>query len=95
MKTCPECGHAREDGALTCPECGRFYSKIIELIEQEAEREFSQSWRGKWQRFMQAQNKQQAFYEQWRDFKAGLPLTARFTLVLIALFVFALIVTVL
>jgi predicted ATP-dependent serine protease len=95
MQHCPSCGHERDLTAMRCPECGSFYSKVIELIEQEAAAEEQASLKGRWRRVIGAADKRHALAEEYRQFKAGLTLTAKFTLWVIVAFVFALVVTVL
>lgn len=95
MNNCPSCGHQRQDASLTCPECGRFYSKIIELIEQEAAEEARWTWHSRWQRVIQASNRWNALRAEWQQITADWSKIVWFTLAIIALFLFALIVTVL
>lgn len=95
MNTCPSCGKQRLSTSLTCPECGRFYSKIIELIEQEAELEVQRSWYGRWQRLKQAATWREGIAQELRQITADWSLRTWFTLGVIALFIFALIITVL
>ena len=95
MNTCPSCGHQRLEHSLTCPECGRFYSKIIELIEQQALEEMQNTWQARWQRIYRADNKRHALRQEWQQLTAQLSSQAWLALTVIGLFVFALIVTVL
>jgi uncharacterized membrane protein YvbJ len=96
MKKCPHCGHEHDNtAALQCPKCGGFYSKIIELIEEEAADEERNSFRGRCLRIWHSGRIWQETKAEVRAFIKGLPLTAKFTLFVIATFVFALIVIVL
>jgi uncharacterized membrane protein YvbJ len=95
MKKCPECGYVNANDTPRCPECGGFYSKIIQLIEQAAAEEESQTWRGRCQRIWSADNRKQAVKRELEQFKASLTVQAKLALWVIFAFVFALIVTVL
>jgi threonine synthase len=95
MRQCQSCGFETEIVAMRCPECGGFYSKIIELIEQEVADEESRSFKGRYQRVLKAVDKRHALKLELETFNSGLTLKAKFTLWLIFAFVFALVVTVL
>lgn len=96
MKKCPHCGYENENNAaLQCPQCNKFYSKIIELIEQEVADEEQNLWRTRWVKIWQSPDKKEAFKIEYRAFIDSLSLTAKFTFFVIATFIFALIVTVL
>ena len=95
MKQCPVCGHQNSHNEMRCPECGRFYSKIIELIDELATEEENASVAGRWKRFLATSDKKQALYHEWLEFKSGLSFQAKLSLWMIFVFVFALIVTVL
>ena len=95
MNNCPSCGHERINNEIRCPECGAFYSKVIELIAEEEAYELEHSFRGHWQKFLDAPDKKQALWAEIKQFWAGLSIKARFSLFVIFAFVFALIVTVL
>jgi hypothetical protein len=95
MNHCPHCGHQRSKTEQKCPECGRFYSKIMELIAEEEAYEIAHSWRGRYQRIINAANSKQALLTELKQIWHGLPTKARFTLFVIFVFVFALVVSVL
>lgn len=95
MRLCPRCGHEHPNNLKKCPECGHYYSKIIELIDEEQALELSQSFRGRCERILHAQDKKQAINKELRTFYDGLSKTAVFTLAVIFLFIFALVVSVL
>lgn len=95
MNSCPFCGCERVKNETRCPECGAFYSKIAELIAEEEAYELEHSFRGHWQKFRHAADKKQALSAEFKQFWAGLSFKAKFTLFVIFVFVFALIVTVL
>lgn len=95
MSKCPTCGADRLPGATVCPVCGRFYSKIIELIAAEEADEERRSWRGRLKRIVGADDVRAALKNEVKLAVAGLNTKARFTLFVIFVFVFALVVTVL
>jgi len=95
MKNCVFCGHARVSGTNACPACGRFYSKIAELIAEEEAEEERRSWRGRLRRIVKAEDVKTATKLELTQLIEGLSGKARFTLFVIFVFVFALIVTVL
>jgi len=95
MKHCPSCGHERNNNDMRCPECGRFYSRVIELIDEAAADEEKNTLRGRCQRILDSGNIKQALLLEWRQIRAGLSRQALFALFVIFAFVFALIITVL
>lgn len=95
MKKCPFCGHSSMDAGAKCTECGRYYSKVLQLIEEEQAYEYEHSLRGRYQRIINATSIKQELKSEIREIIKGLDNKARFTLFVIFAFVFALIVTVL
>lgn len=95
MSNCPSCGHERSKTETRCPECGAFYSKIDELIAEEEAYEAAHSFRGRWQKIWNAPDRKQALVATIKQFWASLSLQGKFSLFVIFVFVFALIVTVL
>lgn len=95
MKKCPTCGHESNQDQIKCPACGAYYSRIIQLIDEEAENEEKQSMRGRWRRIVDADNKQEELKKEIAAWSASLNKTSRFTLLIVFIFVFALIVAVL
>lgn len=95
MKKCPACGHESSLDETKCPKCGSYYSKIIELIDKVAAEEEEQSFRGRCRRILQADNVKLALKAELKHWWAGLGGRAKFTLFVIFVFVFALVVTVL
>jgi uncharacterized membrane protein YvbJ len=95
MKKCPACGHENPLPETKCPKCGSYYSKIIELIDQEAAAEEEQSFRGQCRRILQSGNVKLALKVEVKRWWAGLGVHAKFTLFVIFAFVFALVVSVL
>jgi predicted ATP-dependent serine protease len=95
MPTCPSCGFVNAKNEMRCPECGSFYSKVIELIDQQAAEEELQSFRGQVKRILSSGNVKQALLAEWHKFKGALTPQAKFSLLVIFVFVFALIISVL
>jgi hypothetical protein len=95
MNNCPSCGHERSKTETRCPACGAFYPTIAELLAEEEAYEAAHSWRGRWQKIWGATDRKQAVLEECKQFWTGLSLTGKFSLFVIFVFVFALIVTVL
>jgi hypothetical protein len=80
---------------MKCPECGSFYSKIIELIDEQQAQEEMQTLRGYWKKIVNSGAVKQVFLEELNQVKAGLSTKGKVALLVIFVFVFALIVTVL
>ncbi|MGR9087391.1 MAG: hypothetical protein ACU841_10000 [Gammaproteobacteria bacterium] len=95
MKTCPTCGHQSGRSEMKCPVCGNYYSKILELIDEEEEKELKNSFRGRCRRIIASENIRQALTDELNSIKAGMTGKARFTLFVIFAFIFALILSVL
>jgi hypothetical protein len=95
MNNCPSCGHERSKTETRCPACGTFYPTIAELLAEEEAYEAAHSWRGHWQRIYDAPDRKQALLAELKQFWAGLSIQGKFSLFVIFVFVFALIVTVL
>ncbi len=95
IKQCPACGHERNNTDIRCPECGRFYSKVLELIEEESVNEEKSTLRGRCKRVLKSGNIKQAILAEFKSTIAGLSKKALFTLFVIFVFVFALVITVL
>lgn len=93
MKKCPTCGHETPSNETKCPKCGNYYSKIIELIDKEAAEEEEQSFRGRCRRILNADNVRLALKAEGVRWWSGLGGRAKFTLFVIFVFVFALIVS--
>lgn len=95
MKQCPVCGYQNNHDDMRCPECGRFYSKVVELIDELANEEENASFAGRWRQFLANNDKKRALHQEWLRFKSGLTLQGKLSLWVIFVFVFALMVTVL
>jgi len=79
---------------MRCPECGSFYSKVIELIEQEAVAEENSTLKGRCKRILNSGNIKQAFLAEVKQAFAVLTWQAKFSLFVVFAFVFALVVVV-
>ena len=77
------------------PQMRELLFQIIELIDKEAAEEEDQSFRGQCRRIFQADNVKLALKAELKRFWAGLGGRAKFTLFVIFVFVFALVVSVL
>lgn len=95
MNNCPSCGHERSKTEARCPECGAFYPTIAELIAAEEAYEAEHSLRGRWQKIWGAPDRKQALLAAIKQFWSELSMQGKFSLFVIFVFVFALIVTVL
>ncbi|MSP28125.1 MAG: hypothetical protein EXR80_06825 [Methylococcales bacterium] len=95
MNNCPSCGYERNKTDLRCPECGVFYPTIAELIAEEEAYEAAHSLRGRWQKIFESADKKHALLTELKHIVADLSTKVRFTLFVIFVFVFALIITVL
>lgn len=95
MKNCPSCGHERSQTEPRCPVCGAFYPTLAELLAEEEAYELAHSWGGRWQKIWDSTNKKQAVAAVIKQFWADLSLQGKFSLLVVFVFVFALIVTVL
>ena len=96
MSNCPHCGHERPNQTESkCPNCGRFYSKIFELIAEEEAYEFEHSWQGRWQRFRDTESKKQAIINELKLITADWSVITWFSVFVVFVFIFALVVTVL
>lgn len=95
MKKCPACGHESDRSGMKCPVCGAYYSKIIQLIDEEEQKEERSSFRGRCRRILKSGNVRQELAHELKSAYANLPPRAKFSLFVIGMFVFALIVSVL
>lgn len=95
MKKCPACGQESDRSELKCPACGNYYSKVLELIAEEEEYEEKKSFRGRCKRILNAENTKQELIKELTSIKANMTGKAKFTLIVIFVFVFALIISVL
>ena len=95
MNKCPSCGYENNKNEMRCPECGSFYSKVIEIIAQEEADEELQTFRGQCKRILNSGNIKQELRAELERMKTGLTVKAKFSLFVIFVFIFALIVSVL
>jgi uncharacterized membrane protein YvbJ len=94
MNHCPQCGQKRIAEELTCPKCHCFYSQLDQLLaEQQAEID-KHSLAGHLKAIWQANNKQQALQQELINLKKNTPNRTKLTFIVIILFIFALMVTV-
>jgi uncharacterized membrane protein YvbJ len=95
MNKCPQCGQQRKADEYRCFACGCFYSQLDEILaDEEAERE-RRTLKGRLKAIRQADNPKQALIDELMAIKTNTPRRTSFTLLLIFIFVFALIVSVL
>jgi predicted ATP-dependent serine protease len=95
MKKCPSCGHESDRSDTKCPVCGAYYSKIIQLIDEEEENEERSSFRGRCRRILKSGNVRHELARELESAYQNLPPKAKLSLFVIFMFVFALIVSVL
>lgn len=95
MNKCPACGYDNNKPEMRCPECGRFYSKIDALIAEEEADEERQTFRGQYKRIVQSGHIKQELLAEFQRIKSGLTRKALFALLVIFVFVFALVISVL
>jgi hypothetical protein len=95
MNCCPQCGQKRIAEEFKCPKCACFYSQLDEILAaQEAEIE-QKSLQGHLKAIWNAEQPQQALRNELKSLRANTPQRTKFTLIVIGLFIFALIVSVL
>lgn len=94
MKKCPSCGHESESPEMKCPACGNYYSKVIELIAEEEENEEKNSFKGRCKRVFYSDNVKHELLTELRSILTDLSSKAKFTLFVVFVFVFALVVSV-
>ena len=95
MNKCLDCGHEHNGRTIKCPKCGKFYSKIIEIIDEYEAEEELQTLRGRCKRIFKADNAKDALFSEFKLIKAGLTKKGWLALIVIFVFVFALVVSVL
>ena len=95
MNTCPSCAYIRKDLDIRCPQCGEFYPTLAQLLAEEVAYEELHSFKGRWQRIAKADDIKQAIRQEISQFKAELTTQGIFTLIVIVIFVFALVFSVL
>jgi uncharacterized membrane protein YvbJ len=95
MNKCPQCGQQRKADEYRCLVCGCFYSQLDELLAAEEAENERKSVKGRLKAIQNADNPKQAFIHELITLKEHLPRKAAFTLVVVFVFIFALIVSVL
>ena len=95
MNKCPQCGQRRKADEYRCLTCGCFYSQLDEILaDDEAERE-KNSLKGHLKAIKKADNFKQALRDEFQLLKAHITRRMFFTLLVIFVFIFALMVSVL
>lgn len=94
MNICPECGRRREGDEYKCPECDCYYSQLDEILAAEEAELERRSLKGRLRAVREADNSIEAFRNECRRLKENTPLRTKFTLLVIFIFVFALVVSV-
>jgi uncharacterized membrane protein YvbJ len=95
MNKCPQCGQQRKADEYKCPNCGCFYSQLDEILAGEDAEKEKKSFKGRLKAVIRADNPKQALFNELQNVKENTPGKTMFTLVVIFVFVFALIVSVL
>ncbi len=91
---CSNCGFVREILESRCPECGSLNSKLDDMLaREEAEREHK-SLKGKVKIIWQAPDRKAELLHQLSLYKQTLPDNAMVVLVVIFVFIFALVISV-
>jgi hypothetical protein len=80
---------------IKCAKCGNYFSKIIQLIEEEQAYEQEHSLQGSYQRVKDAPSLRHGLVAETKLFFSKLDKKAKFTLFVVFVFVFAMIVSVL
>jgi hypothetical protein len=95
MNKCPQCGQQRRAEEYRCLACGCFYSQLDEILAAEAATTERNSFKGRLKSILEANNRKQALITELQTLKENTPPRTLFTLVVIFVFIFALIVSVL
>jgi uncharacterized membrane protein YvbJ len=95
MNKCSVCGHQRNERDIKCPECGSYYSKIAEIIAEQEAAEEMQTFRGRCKRILKSDDVKHELLAELKQIRAGLTKKGMFALLVIFVFVFALVVSVL
>ncbi len=94
MNTCPKCGKQREKDEYKCPECDCYYSQLDEILAAEEAELEKRSLKGRLRAVKEADDSIEAFKNEYRRLQETTPLRTKFTLLVIVIFVFALVVSV-
>lgn len=95
MNKCPQCGQQRKADEYRCLFCGCFYSQLDEILAAEEAATERKSFKGRLKAIKKADNAKQALMEELHDIRRSTPNKTLFTLFVIFVFIFALIVSVL
>lgn len=95
MTKCPQCGQQRKADEYRCLACGCFYSQLDEILASEEAEKERKSFKGRLKAIRTANNPKLALTDELRDIRQNTPNRTIFTLAVIFVFVFALIVSVL
>jgi uncharacterized membrane protein YvbJ len=95
MNKCPQCGQPRQADEYRCLACGCFYSQLDEILAAEEAEIERKSFKGRWKAIRKADNPKQAIIDELRTIRENTPRRTSFTLWVIFVFIFALIVSVL
>lgn len=95
MNKCPQCGQQRKADEYRCPTCGCFYSQLDEILAAEEAEKKRKSFIGRLKAIRNAHNHKQALIDELGRVIQSTPNQTLFTFVIIFVFIFALIVSVL
>lgn len=91
---CAQCGYMREALETRCPQCHSLNSMIDDILaREEAERRQRTLW-GRLQAIIAAEDKRAEIERHWQGLLHSLPKRSFYVLSLIAIFVFALVISV-
>ncbi len=94
MNECPQCHQARKAEEYKCPNCDCYYSPLDEILaEEEAERK-KDTFKSRFKAAKASNGSMQALSDEVDRLREETPLRTKFTLVVICLFVFALVISV-
>ena len=94
IKKCVQCGHIRETLETRCPNCGSLNAKIDGILAREEAEHQRHTLAGRLKTLLNAENKREAFFVQFKSVKDSLPEQSLFILFVVFVFVFALIFSV-
>lgn len=95
MENCTACGAKRRGEEFACPVCGAYYSKLDELLAEEAAEIEQKSFKGRVKRILASEQAAQEFVKELGVLRKSLPLKAWFSIFVSFCFIFALILAVL
>lgn len=95
MNKCPQCGQLRQADEYRCLACGCFFSQLDEILAAEQAEKERASFKGRLNAIITADNPKQAFITELQTLWKNTPPRTLFTLLVIFMFIFALIVSVL